>query len=41
MATDRKVESLERIRRRAVVFWDESRFIPHALSGGDGAPFLA
>jgi hypothetical protein len=39
MATDRKVESLERIRR-AVVFWDETCLIPEALSGADRAPFL-
>jgi hypothetical protein len=39
MATDRKVECLERIRR-AVVFWAESSLITQAISWGDGAPFL-
>jgi hypothetical protein len=39
MATDRKVESLERIRR-AVVFWAESSLVTQAISWGDGAPFL-
>jgi hypothetical protein len=39
IATDRKVESLERIRR-AVVFGAESSLVPQAISWGDGAPFL-
>ena len=39
MATDRKVESLERIRR-AVVFGAESSLVTQAISWGDGAPFL-
>jgi hypothetical protein len=39
IATDHKVESLERIRR-AFVFLDETCLIPQALSGADRAAFF-